>query len=215
MLIILWMQILSICDQGMTGSILRNMRYGPGHKAEVHERIVKDSSRRVRLEGLAGAGVASVMRDTGLTHGGFYKHFASKDELLLEAVRQAFEDFSEQLIAAAEQGGAEAPWRALIRSYLSVENCRKVEDGCPLSALAPEMARAGSEMRGQFAKELVAYKDRLAPFMPGRRTVDKERNFFVIFSTMMGAIEIARILPERAAQERVLSATREFLLSSF
>ena len=63
------------------------MRYQPGHKAEIHQKIVKDASERVRAEGLSGAAVSAVMRDAGLTHGGFYKHFASKDELLVERER--------------------------------------------------------------------------------------------------------------------------------
>jgi TetR/AcrR family transcriptional repressor of nem operon len=70
-------------------------------------------------------------------------------------------------------------------------------------------------MKGQIFAELVKYKDRMVPFMPGRRTQERERSFFVIFSTMVGAVEIARMLPDRAAQEKVLSSTRDFLLSSF
>ena len=65
------------------------MRYGPEHKVEVHQKIVKDASRRVRVEGITGAAVSTVMRDAGLTHGGFYKHFGSKDDLLLEALSEA------------------------------------------------------------------------------------------------------------------------------
>jgi TetR/AcrR family transcriptional repressor of nem operon len=68
------------------------MRYQPEHKVEIHQKIVKDASRRVRTEGLSGAAVSAVMRDTGLTHGGFYKHFRSKDELLIEALREAFQE---------------------------------------------------------------------------------------------------------------------------
>ena len=79
------------------------MRYSPDHKAEVRQRIVQDAALRVRGEGLNGAAVAAVMRDTGLTHGGFYKHFASKDDLLVESVREAFHDFAERLVHAAEQ----------------------------------------------------------------------------------------------------------------
>jgi TetR/AcrR family transcriptional repressor of nem operon len=70
-------------------------------------------------------------------------------------------------------------------------------------------------MRSQIFVELVKYKDRMLPFMPGQRTSDKERAFFVIFSTMVGAVEIARMLPDRAAQEKVLASARNFLLSSF
>jgi TetR/AcrR family transcriptional repressor of nem operon len=200
----------------MIASILREiMRYSPEHKAEVHQRILQDASRRVRAEGLTGAGVAAVMRDNGLTHGGFYKHFESKDELLLESLREAFREFADKLVAVAEQSGSESPWKAIVKAYLSVDYCRHIEQGCPISALAPEMARVDSKMRGQIVTELVKYKDRFTPFMPGRRKQDKERNFFVIFSTMIGTIEIARILPDPAVQERILSGTREFLLSSF
>ena len=67
------------------------MRYQPEHKAEIHQKIVKDASRRVRAEGITGAAVSAVMRDAGLTHGGFYKHFESKDELLTESLSEAFQ----------------------------------------------------------------------------------------------------------------------------
>ncbi|MGA8671715.1 MAG: TetR/AcrR family transcriptional regulator [Terracidiphilus sp.] len=191
------------------------MRYRPEHKAEVHQKIVKDASRRVRAEGLNGAGVAAVMRDTGLTHGGFYKHFGSKDELLLESLREAFREIADNLAHAAEHSHAEAPWKAIVKAYLSLEYCDHVERGCPLPALAPEMARVDKRMRGRIFAELVNYKDRMLPFMPGQRTADKERAFFSIFSTMTGAIEIARMLPEPAMREKVLVSARDFLLRSF
>jgi TetR/AcrR family transcriptional regulator, transcriptional repressor for nem operon len=79
------------------------MRYRPEHKATIHQKIVKDASRRVRAEGLGGAAVAAVMRDTGLTHGGFYKHFGSKDELVMESLREAFREFEDTLIGAVEE----------------------------------------------------------------------------------------------------------------
>jgi TetR/AcrR family transcriptional regulator, transcriptional repressor for nem operon len=191
------------------------MRYRPEHKAEVHQKIVKDASRRVRAEGLNGVAVAAVMRDTGLTHGGFYKHFESKDDLLLESLNEAFREIGDTLARVAEQSAPEAAWKAIVKTYLSLEFCHHVEHGCPLPALAPEMARVNTEMRGQIFAELVKYKDRMIPFMPGRRTADKECAFFAIFSTMVGATEIARILPEPAMREKVLAAAKDFLLSSF
>jgi TetR/AcrR family transcriptional regulator, transcriptional repressor for nem operon len=191
------------------------MRYSPEHKAEVHRKIVKDASRRVRAEGLSGAAVAAVMRDTGLTHGGFYKHFENKDELVMESLREAFRDIGDKLVHVAEQSRSEAAWKAIVKSYLSPEYCDHVERGCPLPALAPEMARVDETMRSQVFTELVNYRDRMLPFMPGRRTADKERAFFAIFSMMIGAVEIARMMPDRAAKEKVLASTREFLLRSF
>ncbi|WP_035356925.1 TetR/AcrR family transcriptional regulator [Edaphobacter aggregans] len=191
------------------------MRYRPEHKAEVHQKIVKDASRRVRTEGLNGAAVAAVMRDTGLTHGGFYKHFGNKDELLLESLREAFREIVDNLAHAAEQSHPETAWKAIVKAYLSPEYCDHPERGCPLTTLAPELARVDKRMRGEILAELVNYKDRMLPFMPGRRAVDKERSFFSMFSTMIGAIEIARLLPEPGMREKVLASARDFLLRNF
>jgi len=191
------------------------MRYRPEHKAETHQKIVKDASRRVRSEGITGAAVSAVMRDAGLTHGGFYKHFESKDELLIESLREAFNEIAEALAEAAERAKPEAAWKAIVTTYLSLEYCDHVEYGCPLPALAPEMARADKAMKAAIFEELKRYKNRMQPFMPGERTVDKERAFFSIFSTMVGAVEIARMLPEPAMREKVLASARELVLHSF
>ena len=199
----------------ISGILTRAMRYRPEHKAEVHDKIVKDASRRVRAEGMNGAAVAAVMRDTGLTHGGFYKHFESKDALLTESLSEGFREIEDRLAEAAEEVGPEKAWRAVVKTYLSLEHCDRPESGCPMAALAPELARAGKEMRPRIVGELLQYKGRMTPFMPGRRQADKERAFFVIFSAMIGAVEIARLLPEPAMREKVLANVREFLLGSF
>ncbi|HZQ67346.1 MAG TPA: TetR/AcrR family transcriptional regulator [Terriglobales bacterium] len=191
------------------------MRYQPGHKAEVHQKIVKDASRRVRSNGLNGAAVATVMADTGLTHGGFYKHFGSKDDLLVESLREGFREIVDRLIQAAEQSSPGEGWKAIVRTYLRPEHCEHPDHGCPLATLGPELARVGKRIKPQIVAELVSYKSRMVPFMPGRRIADKERAFFAIFSTMIGAIEIARLLPDRTMQEKVLAHAREFLLRSF
>jgi TetR/AcrR family transcriptional repressor of nem operon len=191
------------------------MRYHAGHKARVHHKIVKDASERVRAEGLNGAAVSAVMRGAGLTHGGFYKHFGSKDELLIESLKEGFRDIIGILVAAAEQTHSGEAWKAIVKTYLRPEMCEHPEHGCPLAALAPELARVDKRMKPQILAELVHYKSRMVPFMPGRRTVDKERAFFAIFSTMIGAVEIARMLPDLAMREKVLGSARDFLLRSF
>lgn len=190
------------------------MRYGPEHKAATHQKIVRDASRRVRAEGLNGAAVAAVMRDTGLTHGGFYKHFESKDDLLLESLREGFREIIDTLVHAAEQSPPGEAWKAIVKTYLRPEMCAHPEHGCPLAALGPELARVDKQMKPQIVAELVNYRSQMLPFMPGRRTVDKERAFFAIFSTMIGAVEIARVLPE-AVRETVLGSARDLLLRSF
>jgi TetR/AcrR family transcriptional repressor of nem operon len=92
--------------------------------------------------------------------------------------------------------------------------CEHPEHGCPLTALAPELARIDKKTKPQIVAELVNYKNQMLPFMPGRRTTDKEGAFFAIFSTMIGAVEIARILPD-PVRVKVLENARDFLLRSF
>jgi TetR/AcrR family transcriptional regulator, transcriptional repressor for nem operon len=191
------------------------MRYQRQHKAEIHQKIVKDASRRVRADGLTGAAVLSVMRDAGLTHGGFYKHFESRDEMLIEALKESFREITDRLVHAAERSASKEPWKAIIKTYLSLEFCDHIERGCPLPALAPELARVDKKMTDQILAALVSYKERMTPFMPGQRTADKERAFFAIFSTMAGAIEIARLLPKPEMREKVLASARELLLRGF
>ena len=191
------------------------MRYQPEHKAETHKKIVKDASRRVRAEGMTGAAVSAVMRDAGLTHGGFYKHFESKSALLMESLSEAFHDIADRLAQVGDQSPPETAWKAIVKTYLSLEFCEHVEQGCPLAALAPELARADPAMKPRIFEELKKYKSRMVPFMPGLRPADKERAFFAIFSTMIGAIEIARMLPEPVMREKVLAGARELLLRSF
>jgi TetR/AcrR family transcriptional repressor of nem operon len=191
------------------------MRYQPGHKVEIRQKIVKDASRRVRAEGITGAAVSAVMRDAGLTHGGFYKHFGSKDELLMESLSEAFQEIADRLARATQESRPGTEWRAIVKAYLSPEHCDHPERGCPLTALAPELARADKATRARIFEELKKYKSRILQFMPGQRTADKERAFFSIFSTMVGAIEIARMLPEPAMREKVLVSARDLLLRSF
>jgi TetR/AcrR family transcriptional regulator, transcriptional repressor for nem operon len=191
------------------------MRYRPEHKTEIHEQIVKDAARRLRAEGMNGAAVSAVMRDAGLTHGGFYKHFKSKDELLLESLREGFAEVADELTRAAEGSRPRQAWKAIVKAYLRPEMCDHPERGCPLPALAPELARADRVMKSRIVAELAQYRDRMIPFMPGRRKADKERAFFAIFSTMAGAVALARVLPDPATRERVLAMVRNFLLRSF
>jgi TetR/AcrR family transcriptional repressor of nem operon len=190
------------------------MRYRPEHKVEIHQKIVKDASQRVRAEGLNGAAVAAVMRDAGLTHGGFYKHFRSKDELLTQSLKEGFQEIIELLVHAAEQASPGEGWKAIVKTYLRPEMCEHPEHGCPLATLGPELARVDKKMKPQIVAELVNYRSQMLPFMPGRRTADKERAFFAIFSTMTGAVEIARMLPD-PIREKVLKSAQDFLLRSF
>jgi TetR/AcrR family transcriptional repressor of nem operon len=191
------------------------MRYRPEHKVEVHRKILKNASRRVRAEGIAGAAVSSIMRGAGLTNGGFYKHFDSKNELLTESLSESFREIADRLTRVAEKSKPGEAWKAIVKAYLSPEHCDHTESGCPLAALAPDLARASHTIKVPIRREMIKYKSRILPLMPGRRAADKERAFSAIFSTMIGAVAIARILPSHAERARVLARTRDFLLHSF
>jgi TetR/AcrR family transcriptional regulator, transcriptional repressor for nem operon len=191
------------------------MRYYPEHKAQIRRRIVQDASRRFRAEGLNGGGVASVMRDIGLTHGGFYKHFRNKDDLLGESIGEAFREMGAQLVQVAEKAPPGEAWKAIVSWYLSPAHCDHPEAGCPLAALAPELTRSDPEVKKRIRVDMVNYKDRVLQFMPGRSAADRERAFFVIFPAMLGAIAFARMMPGAAVKKRVLANTRDFLLHSF
>lgn len=191
------------------------MRYPAAHKAETHEQLVKDASRRIRIAGIKGTAISAMMQDAGLTHGGFYKHFGSKDELLMESLSQAFQEISDRLSETAEKSPPQTAWKAIVKTYLSLESCDHVEYGCPLPTLAPELARADNAMKARIFEEVKKYRSRMLPFMPGERTAEKEQAFFSIFSTMVGAVEIARLLPEPAMREKVLASARDLLLRSF
>jgi TetR/AcrR family transcriptional regulator, transcriptional repressor for nem operon len=191
------------------------MRYEPEHKKQTRDRILRNAARKVRAQGLSGPGVASVMKASGLTVGGFYKHFRSKEELLAEAIAQGFSEFSEKVFASLRSVPPEDRWKEVVRWYLSPEHCNHPDTGCPVVTLAPEIARAKLAVRKRIATQMKELTQRWAEFMPGVTGRERERNFFVIFSAMAGAVATARLFTEPADRERVLASTRDYLLATF
>ena len=137
------------------------MRYEPEHKTRTRDRIVRNAARKLRAEGLSSPGVASVMKASGLTVGGFYKHFRSKDELLAEAIAQGFSEFSDKVYSSLRNVPRVDRWKELVRWYLSPEHCDRPETGCPVAALAPEIARAKLSVKKRVAGLMKERKERL------------------------------------------------------
>ena len=187
------------------------MRYEPEHKTRTRDRIVRNAARKLRAEGLSGSGVASVMKASGLTVGGFYKHFRNKDELLTEAIAQGFSDSAEKVRSSLQDVPHEDRWKEIVRWYVSAGLCDHPDRGCPVAALAPEIARSKAAVR----KRIVGLMKEWVEYMPGVNATDRERNFFVMFSAMAGAVSIARILTEPADRQKVLASMRDHLLQSF
>ena len=191
------------------------MRYDAQHKARTHGRIVKSASRQLKKRGLNGPAVASLMKASGLTHGGFYKHFSSRDDLVAEAVAESLQELTDTLIDAAKQSGSNEGWKAMIKTYLSIERCDRPEIGCPIAALAPDIARTPSAMKQPISAAILKFRATLIPFMPGRTENEKSSNFLRIITSMVGAIAIARTMPEQAVRQRILDSVRDSLLASF
>lgn len=191
------------------------MRYDSEHKLNTHRKIVKGASRQLRKKGLNGPTVAALMKASGLTHGGFYKHFSSRDDLVVEAIEESLRELTQTLIDAAQQSGTRAPWKSMIETYLSLERCDGPDRGCPIAALAPDIGRSPSAMKQRLSRAILKFREDLIPFMPGRTQEEKSANFLMIMTSMVGTIAIARTMPELAVRQSILQSVRDRLLESF
>ena len=191
------------------------MRYEPDHKERTHRNIVRNASRQLRAKGLNGPAVSTLMKASGLTHGGFYKHFGSRDDLVIEAIEESLQELRDRLVAAAKQADPGEGWKAMVRSYLSLELCDRPDEGCPIAALAPDMARTRPVLKRRIAEAVLKLRQELLPFMPGRNTEEKAENFLAIFPSMVGTIAIARTMPDPAVRQRILNTVRNHLLKGF
>jgi TetR/AcrR family transcriptional repressor of nem operon len=177
-----------------------------------HERIVEVAARALRRNGYAGVGVADVMKQAGLTHGGFYAHFASREALLEEAVERAGEGSAQTLNRRIENARAQgqSALRALVDGYLSEAHLRGVESGCVVAALGSEMPRQSSGLLASSAgrvRKLVAMVHRALPEGGTREQA------MAIAAAMVGALQLARTLGAGAQGKAMLAAARGAILS--
>jgi len=191
------------------------MRYSPEHKKETHERIIRTASRHFRKRGEDGVAISELMSKLDLTHGGFYKHFASKEQLLLEALTRAFEEEENRFTEAVSKAKPGTELRTLIENYLSLEHCANVADGCPMAALASEMARLPRTVRKEIDQALKRRVKSIAKFLPGTTERQRERNCMALLSGLIGTMSVARALADPEARRVVLEASRDFYFKSF
>ena len=182
-------------------------------KEETHERIVEAAARALRRDGYAGVGVADVMREAGLTHGGFYAHFESRDALLVEALQRAGSDSLENVTRAAERRAPKgvSAFRSLVETYLADVLLGTMEAGCPVAALACDMPRQSPAVREASAvrvQRLIAVVRASLPDAP--RAVAS-----VIAGTLVGNLQLARSLGDNAEGRAVLSAARKSLVQQY
>lgn len=180
------------------------MRYPVEHKAEVRERIVATAARALREEGLAGVSVPELMRRAGLTHGGFYNHFADRDALVAEAVASA----AAQTVADVFEIGDGNP-RSALAVYLSPEHVATPGAGCVLAALGGEAAHANSpRVRAAFARAARGFLGHVQRLLaPGSRA-RLDDAALATASQMVGAVVLARLVDDPALARRILAASR-------
>jgi len=185
------------------------------HKAQNHEKILSGAARAFRERGGEGSGIGTVMKKVGLTKGGFYRHFKSKDDLFVEAVARAFDEMGRGITEAAKAAPEGQALRAMIERYLSMPHVESPGAGCVLSALGPELARKPLSVRRRIEASLDAYRERLLPFVPGKTREEKLAKCRLLFSSMAGVLVMARITSDRQKREQRLMEARKFFIEQF
>jgi TetR/AcrR family transcriptional regulator, transcriptional repressor for nem operon len=177
------------------------VRYEKEHKSATRRRIIETAGRRLKRDGIDGSGIAPLMADAGLTHGAFYAHFTSKEDLVATALADQLREQREWIAGVAPgRAGAEQ----ILRSYLSPWHRDSPEEGCPSAALLDEICRCTDGTRQAYTEGVLAFIDdvaaRLAPHDPGSARVAS----LSVYALMVGTLQLSRVLADRQLADDVL-----------
>ena len=186
------------------------MCYSQAQKEKTHERIVAIASKRFREKGLAGFGIAELMKEAGLTVGGFYKHFDSRDELVAEALSDAFGTWQLQK-EAAESSGRPLPFEKLIDDYVSDVHRKNPGAGCAFSALAPELARSDNRTRTLTSEQVRDDIELIIGLLRGKDKRAARSRAILTFSALVGAMSLARAISDEELSREILKTVAELL----
>ncbi|WP_371425008.1 TetR/AcrR family transcriptional regulator [Tardiphaga sp.] len=188
------------------------MRYSKEHKLETHARIVKKASVRLREKGAHGIGVADLMKDAGLTHGGFYAHFDSREALVIEAFGYAMDRSTDRWRQLAGQAPPDQRLATIVDAYLSPQHRDNPGHGCAVPALGAEIARESPKTRKAFAAKLDKMIEMMSEQFHGGPSKSARKQAMAALATMMGTIVLARVAGNGELSEELLSAGREAVL---
>src|SRR3954452_10171418 len=178
------------------------MRYSKDHKQATRQRILEAAGRRFKKDGIDGAGVAAVMSDAGLTNGAFYGHFRSKEDLVANVVADQLRNQRQSFDAEpSNRDGLEA----FIRSYLSSDHRDQSADGCPSAALIDEIARRPAATKRVFTDELMGTMDDIASRLDPTDVEAARTDALALFGFMLGTLQLARALTDRALSDQLLA----------
>jgi len=188
------------------------MKRAAGRSKEItHERIVETAARAIRRSGYGGTSVADIMKEAGLTHGGFYAHFPSRDAMLAEAADRA----GAEAVAVSMRVTAAAPpkraLQALLSAYLSKAHLEGIETGCPVAALGSEMPRQAPEVRRAATRRIKEMIDVVARQSPDWGQPGAHEHALVTVATMVGALLLARAVDDPKLSDALLKAALKHL----
>jgi TetR/AcrR family transcriptional repressor of nem operon len=187
------------------------MRYDPEHKAHTRQRIVEAAAARLRGHGIAATGVAGVMAEAKLTHGGFYAHFGSKEELVAAAIGQAFDDRYRLFLTHLDGPDPRSVLGGFIDSYLSDAHAASPEQGCPIPPLAGEVARMPGPVRVAMVEGMDRLIEAMATLLDRMGVVDASLQATSMMNEMAGALMLAGVVADSGKRSRILAASREAL----
>jgi AcrR family transcriptional regulator len=177
------------------------MRYDKGHKDETRRHILDVASAQFRESGIAAVGLAGIMSEAGLTNGAFYSHFASKEDLVREVLTDALTRREERHKANLENGVA---LETTIRDYLSTRHRDRAGTGCPTAALVAEIARHPKATRDAFTGKVSDIIVLMAEQIRQGSAKERRRKAITIYSTMVGALQLARAVNDRPLSDEIL-----------
>jgi TetR/AcrR family transcriptional regulator, transcriptional repressor for nem operon len=180
------------------------------HKSRTRARIIEAAARAFRERGVEAVAIADVMRAAGLTHGGFYAHFPSKDALVAEAASRGLRDSRRAFVADAADANPDAPLREIVRRYVSRYHRDHPAEGCAMPALAAEIAREPDEIRHAFTGALEEFVAQLMDYVPGDTPESRRDAALALVAGMAGAVALARAVDAPGLSDRILIATRHF-----
>lgn len=189
------------------------VRYPRGHKEKTREQIVETAARAFREEGVAGVGIGELMGRAGLTHGGFYAHFPSKDALVAEACGRAVDDAWALMNEYVSQAPPGQELAAFIRGYVSRRHRDDPGTGCLMPALAAEMPRQEPAVRAAFTANVMRMMDNIQALLPD--TPDREDRALALVTGMAGSVMLARAVDDPVLSNRILKTCRDFWMRQF
>ena len=189
------------------------MRYEKGHKARTRTRILRVAGRRFREKGYLGAGVDDVMREAGLTAGGFYAHFASKQALLGEVLAHSLQETRDRLLVGLEDMRGAAWLREIARRYLSRAHRDEAAEGCALPSLSAEVARMGEGARKTFETHLRVLLAEVEGRMPETPTLAPRDRALAALALFAGSLMLSRAVADRSLSDRILLASRRLAMA--